>query len=132
MFVTLYGTDGDSGRIQLISNSNSKLQQNFERGATDEFELSLRFLGEVTRIHVSLEAQHLSDELSWFVNGMTLSLAGDANDDSLSNNKTFFPCYRCADFCLFENETETISRKKDFCWFGWVCKDSLIGWASLL
>src|SRR6185503_5880992 len=61
VFITLYGTGGNSGE-RLLDNA----QDNFERGKTDLFSLDMRDIGQITKVRIRHDNTGLAP--GWFLN----------------------------------------------------------------
>jgi len=75
VFMTAYGTQGDSGKQKL-----DNAQDNFERNKTDIFTFECPELGELTKIRIGHDNKGFG--ASWFLDKVTIT--------NLSNNKNYY------------------------------------------
>lgn len=72
VFITIFGSNGDSGKRQLTK----KFQNLFERGKTNRFILELLDLGELLRMHVEHDNSGLSP--GWLLSRIEITNTANA------------------------------------------------------
>ncbi|XP_013416715.1 lipoxygenase homology domain-containing protein 1 isoform X2 [Lingula anatina] len=84
VFMTLYGTNGDTGKRQL----DQKFRDLFERNQTDEFEIEVLDLGELTKMRI--EHDNSGFRPAWLLEKVEVI-------NQATNKSTIFPCNKWFD-----------------------------------